>query len=230
MEIDKIKEILENKVIGISGISSEEFYKLLIKGDNDLNISYIDSNSFEFCTTTLKSEISLNIKKGKIKEESYSEVLNSYLDIFEINDEICNKRVVDLSFSERYIGYILLNLLLEADVYIFNNLYRFLDRNNCKRLLLALEKLKELGKIIIIFDNINILYGITEQVYLIKNKKIKISGKTKEVLTDVESLLKNRFEVPDLPLITYLAKKEKGVRLFYHSDVRDIIKDVYKHV
>lgn len=47
MEIDKIKEILENKVIGIFGISSEEFYKLLIKGDNDLNISYIDSNSFE---------------------------------------------------------------------------------------------------------------------------------------------------------------------------------------
>ena len=60
------------------------------------------------------------------------------------------------------------------------------------------------------------------------------NDKTRQFMEEYDKTLKDAQEkgidVPELPLITYLAKKEKGVKLFYHDDVRDIIKDVYKHV
>ena len=31
-------------------------------------------------------------------------------------------------------------------------------------------------------------------------------------------------------MITYLARKDKEVKIDYHKDIRDIIKDIYKHV
>ena len=40
----------------------------------------------------------------------------------------------------------------------------------------------------------------------------------------------NGIKVPTLIEITDLAKKNKNIKLFYHTDVRDIIKDIYKHV
>ena len=43
------------------------------------------------------------------------------------------------------------------------------------------------------------------------------------------NLEKNNIEVPEIVQITYLAKK-KDVRIDYHKDIRDIIKDIYKHV
>ena len=55
-------------------------------------------------------------------------------------------------------------------------------------------------------------------------------GNTKDILTDVEILINNNIDVPKLPLLTYLAKIKKNIKLFYHYDVRDIIKDIYKHV
>ena len=39
----------------------------------------------------------------------------------------------------------------------------------------------------------------------------------------------NVIPMPYITKVTYLAKNKK-VKLTYHKDVRDIIKDIYKHV
>ena len=54
--------------------------------------------------------------------------------------------------------------------------------------------------------------------------------KTEEIYSDVPTLNKYGLDVPTLSYITYKAKEEKNVKLFYSRDVRDIIKDIYKHV
>ena len=40
----------------------------------------------------------------------------------------------------------------------------------------------------------------------------------------------NKFSIPEIIEFTYLAKKKKSVKIDYHKDIRDIIKDIYKHV
>ena len=41
---------------------------------------------------------------------------------------------------------------------------------------------------------------------------------------------RNKIDIPEIIEFTYLAKKQKNVKIDYHKDIRDIIKDIYKHV
>ena len=52
-----------------------------------------------------------------------------------------------------------------------------------------------------------------------------ISGLTKEVFKEVELLQKNNILLPPILEFTYLARKKKKVKIDYHTDIRDIIKD-----
>ena len=97
---------------------------------------------------------------------------------------------------------------------------------------MLLIRLKEQFKKIIILEtkNSNILYKCTGYLYIIKNDKIWLEGKTEEIYEKVGLLRKAGVKIPDIVSFTYLAKKEKKVKIEYHKDIRDIIKDIYKHV
>ena len=47
---------------------------------------------------------------------------------------------------------------------------------------------------------------------------------------NLKFLKRNKFDIPDIVMFTYKAKKDKKVKIDYHQDIRDIIKDIYKHV
>ena len=64
----------------------------------------------------------------------------------------------------------------------------------------------------------------------VKNNKVLLEGKTDEVYQRVNYLQRNGFDIPDIVLFTYLARKKKNVNISYHKDIRDIIKDIYKHI
>ena len=66
--------------------------------------------------------------------------------------------------------------------------------------------------------------------FLRGNDKILKEGNTFDILTNVNYLKKNKIDIPDIVEITYLALKNKKVKIDYHKDIRDIIKDIYKHV
>ena len=62
---------------------------------------------------------------------------------------------------------------------------------------------------------------------ILKNNKVYLEGSTDKVYQNPD--LSNDIDIPDLVRFTNLAKKKK-VKLSYHKDIRDLIKDVYKHV
>ena len=93
------------------------------------------------------------------------------------------------------------------------------------------EELKEKDKLIILTSNdSNILYELTEELFIFNEDKLITSGNTFDIYTNVEILLENNVDVPYFSLLTYKANSEKGANLFYRKDVRDVIKDVYKSV
>jgi hypothetical protein len=59
---------------------------------------------------------------------------------------------------------------------------------------------------------------------------ILIEGNTKEVYEKVDFLKENRIPLPEIVEFTYSAKKQKKAKIDYHRDIRDLIKDIYKHV
>ena len=95
-----------------------------------------------------------------------------------------------------------------------------------------LTKLKEqYHKIIVIIDkNANILYKYCTKAIIIKNGNVIASGDIKDVYCKVEMLKKSKIDIPQIVEFTHKAKKTKKVKIDYHKDIRDIIKDIYKHV
>ena len=100
------------------------------------------------------------------------------------------------------------------------------------QLFFLMQRLVEQHKknILIVSKDSNILYKYTKQMIFIKNNDIIATGNTKEMYQKVEWLNKNKFTVPEIVLFTHKAKKKKNVKIDYHQDIRDIIKDIYKHV
>ena len=56
-----------------------------------------------------------------------------------------------------------------------------------------------------------------------------VNGTTADIYQNINLLKDNKIEIPDLVRFTMLAKNKK-VKLSYHRDILDLIKDVYKHV
>ena len=78
--------------------------------------------------------------------------------------------------------------------------------------------------------NVNILYEITDEVLLLDGNNLYKVGTTDKIFTSNELMKGDIVPMPNITKVTYLAKTKKNVKLSYHKDVRDIIKDIYKHV
>ena len=84
--------------------------------------------------------------------------------------------------------------------------------------------------IIIVSNNINMLYKYCDRLILIKNNEIIFNDMTNNFSSNISHIIKSGFDVPDIVLFTYKVKKNKKVNISYHQDIRDIIKDIYKHI
>ena len=97
---------------------------------------------------------------------------------------------------------------------------------------MLLQKIKEQYNktLIITSEESEAIYKYTTNLIVFKNDKILATGNTYEIMQRVDFLKKNRISVPKIVEFTYLARKKKNIKIDYHKDVRDIIKDIYKHV
>lgn len=154
------------------------------------------------------------------------------LKIVELKEEILTRNIKTLSQSEKKLIQIAISLLSNPEIIIIEEPFKFLDKYNEKKIIMLFQRLKEqFNKTIIIISNdSNILYKYTNNMLFIKENEIILSGPTNETYLRVDYLKRNKFEIPDIVQFTYLAKKNKKVKIDYHKDIRDIIKDIYKHI
>ncbi len=194
------------------------------------NVCIIDLNNILFNTTSVKSEINyycdLTIKKEKFNKKNIEEQLN----LLGLDNSFLEKKVYEFSKSEKSMFYIFLKTQSSCECFIINNVFCSLDRNNQKLIKKYIEKLKENKAIIVIDKDINNLYDLCDDfIYVEDDKKIDMISK-KEFPDNLKYLIEKKQLIPDVLYLTYLAKTNKKVKLTYYSDVRDVIKDIYKHV
>lgn len=154
------------------------------------------------------------------------------LKIVGLTKSYLNRSINSLSKSELRLISIAISLLSNPEIIILDDIFKELDTKYQKKIFMLLTKLKDSYKktIILYSNNSNILYKYTNKMIFIKNKKVLLEGKTDEVYQRVNYLQRNGFDIPDIVLFTYIAKKKKNVNISYHKDIRDIIKDIYKHI
>ena len=244
-------EIPKSSIIGVTGSQIDEFIPILClkslnKGQITVNnekvnkdniyeykrrISYVDRdlNTHKNIIIDLFNE---HIKRNNLTIKDPTKKIKDSLRIVELSEDILTKDIYKLSSSEKKIIQFAIALLSNPNIIVLYEPFKCLDKHNEKKLIMLIQRLKEQFKktIIIISDNSNILYKYTNEMIFIKNDDIFLTGPTNEVYLRVEYLKKNKFEIPDIIEFTHLAKKKKEVKIDYHKDVRDIIKDIYKHI
>jgi len=125
-----------------------------------------------------------------------------------------------------------LTLLSKFDVLILNGIIDSFDYRNKKFLLQLFKRLKERENKIIIFatDDVNFIYTQLDNVLIFKNNKLILDGKTDDIFTQVRLFKENELDIPELVKFTDKVRSNKKIKLGFHKDVRDLIKDIYKRV
>ena len=143
-----------------------------------------------------------------------------------------NTNINDLSTSEKTLLTLSINLIYNSDILLLDDIYLGLDLNNIKKINLLFNRLTDnYHKTIIILSNDqNKLYKYTKYMYFINDNKIVLEGNTKDTYKKINVLNKYNFKVPDSVLFINKVHKKKNIDLDYLQDIRDIMKDIYKHI
>ena len=158
--------------------------------------------------------------------------INSSLKIVGLDLSYKKRSITTLSNCEKKLIQIATKLLTNPDIIILDEPFTYFDLNYQKKILMLLERMQDQYKkvIIIITGNSNYIYKYIKRTIIIKNGQILLDGPTKDIYQRVSYLKKNGLEIPSIVEFINRAKKEKKVRIDYHKDIRDLIKDIYKHV
>lgn len=229
MEIDiNVKEnsitgiITDTKEEVIENIKNKSIQKVGIVKENYLSSNFL-IKVFEYMYYEIRRK-RLIIKNPKKK-------IDDSLRIVGLDNTYLNRNINSLSSSEKILVILAISLLSNPDVIILDNLFKYFDKTNEKRLMILLEKIRdEYNKtIILINDDTEILYKYTKYL-IIKKNNLYIEDETDKLFKRVDFLHKNNIKVPEIIELTHLIKKKKKKKLEYHKDVRDILKDIYKHI
>lgn len=205
----------------------KENLKVIIK-----EVSLIHQNAFDqFFTDNVIEEFTFLISRLSYQPKDITKKIDQSLEMVGLNKSCLNKKIKSLSSGEKKLLQVAISLIYNPSIIIFDEPFVELDYSNQKKLIKLIKALKEKyhKTVIIASNNANILYEITDDIVILKKGRILAADNTIKVYQNTNLLKENEVDVPDLIKFTMLAK-EKKVKLSYHRDIRDLIKDVYKHV
>ena len=235
IKASKITGILNNNLLPDIILKNKNYKGTILINDLDINqynlnlISYVKLDKL-YLTKYVKDEFYLQLSKLKIDSNSYLSKIESILSLVGLDNTYLNKEIKNLSTSETYLLNLSLNLIIDPDIIILE-LSNDLDKNNkllIKNILLDLKR-KYKKTIIIISNDINILYELTDYLIIFKDNKMVINDKTNIVFNDKEFLNNNNIELPDLVSFSNKARNY-NIKLKNYKDIKDLIKEVYKNV
>ena len=174
----------------------------------------------------------MKIKKNKVYPKNLPKKLLDSMKIVGLDQELLKRSIYTLSSSEKKLIQLVLSLLSNPDVIILKEPFMRLDIINSKKMIMILKKIRDQfhKTVVIVSNDEEILYKYTDNLIIFKNDKIVAEDNTIDLFKRVEFLKKHKVAIPQIVNFTYLARRYKNVKIDYHKDIRDIIKDIYKHV
>ncbi len=175
-----------------------------------------------FCYLWQRTGKTLQTRDKKMKEA---------LKIVGLTPEYFKRNITGLSFSEKKLVQLAGCMLLNPSIILLDNVLVGFDKLVQKRLAklfkLLIEKYHK--TVIIGTSDSDYIYQYTDYCIILTDEKVS-QGETQKVFEDVSFLIKHNIDVPEIVCFTYLVREKKHIKLGYHKDVRDLMKDIYKHV
>ena len=250
IKIDKVK-----LVSGITGIidNKDKFISLFKEGSFIKGNIYIDGkkmtkqekqdlyrdiviiddipNIFDY-NMTVYEYLKKVVLDNELNIRNYHKKISDSMKIISFSEEYLDKSIFELSRYEKKMIVLAGNLLKNPKILIFNNFFRGIDFKNTKVLMRLIGQMadKYNKQIIICSNDVNFLYNNTENMVAFKDNELVIQGKTRDIFEkDSKKLVENEIAIPySVQFVT--KSNNKGIKLNFNKDIRDLIKDIYKKV
>ncbi len=229
----KIKFSLDEKEInGIYGNHLDTVIDI-IKNVKNKKVSYIKKEiPDDIHDDAVAEQLIEFLKKQEIYPKKVIKKIKDSLKIVGLDEEVIYKQYYCLSHSEQKLVQLAESLLYNPDILILEEPFTRLDLKNKKKILMVLKRIKDQYNktIVIVSSDPEVLFKETNHLVIFKNDKILVDDNTMDTYRRVEFLKKHKVAIPEIVEMSYLANKNKNAKIDYFRDIRDIIKDIYKHV
>lgn len=238
------------KIVGIVGVGKSLFLEILdlqkkVSGqifiDHEL-VGFSNRLQFQrqialipqkniFLTSTVLEEMKFVMNYYHYEGKDLEKRMIDSLRFVGLDSSFLTRKIETLSNSEKILLKVSCSLIMNPKVILLDEVFVGLDHSSKKMLLKLFKRLQEKkDRLIILASNdSDLLYEFTDQLLILEKGTILKMGSTLTIFKDVKFLNQHQIDVPNLVAFTTLAK-EKKVKLSYHRDILDLIKDVYKHV
>lgn len=218
-------QIIDGLIVSDSGSVSYS------KSFNNKSIGFLFQNAHEqvFNSTVYKEvEFGLNCLDIRDKKKRVSDVLK----LVGLDDSYFDKNPFKLSKGELQKVCLASILVYDPDVVLLDEPTIGLD-NSSKLDLIRLIKIlkKDFNKtVIIVSHDISFLHRFVDNVYLIRNGSLFLSGDKYDVFSNEDAMNMCGLKVPSVIHFSNLVYKKKNIKIGYRDEINDLIKDVYRYV
>ena len=184
-----------------------------------------------FLMSTVEEEMKFIVEKYNYKTSDVRLRMLDSLKLVGLSSNFLKRKIDTLSKSEKTLIKIACVMIVNPKVILFDDIFGYLSYIPKKKVLQLIKKLatRKDRLIIIASNDVDLLYQFTDKLIILDNGEVDRIDKTSSVFKDISYLESNKIDIPYLIEFTNLAKERK-VKLSYHRDILDLIKDVYKHV
>lgn len=246
-------EIKQGSIIGFIGENISIIGKLLMvikrpsKGElkldnivvkrtshiNNINLlrkkmAFMIDDNFNFITDNVKSEIETVMKNYNYHTKDVNKHIVDSLKIVGLSEDYLDRDPNELSYTEKKKVNLACMLSYNPEVIILENFEKGLiarERTYFKNLFLKLKN-KFNKTIILLTKDITFMFGIVDNLNVINNAKIVVSG-------DADTFYENKlYKYIEMPKIVEFTKyvQEQGHNILEYVDIKELIKEIYRNV
>lgn len=197
------------------------------------NMGYVFQNPEEsFIFNNVREEISFGLKKYNYKIDILDKRIEDSLKMVGLDSGYLDRNPFDLSSGEKCLLALGVVLALNPKLLIIDEPTLYLDNKNMEYLIKLIKKLKNnYHKTIIIFtSDIEFALKVTDNYVILKNGKIYSSGTIKDLLNNIPKLKSSGIEIPRIVEFINMVNKKKNIDLDMTFDIKELMKDIYRHV
>lgn len=186
----------------------------------------------QFFNATVFDELAFSLRYYRYHLNDINKHVSDALKMVGLDDSYLEKNPFHLSNGEKRKVAIAASLVCNPKVLLLDEPTVGLDGKSKDSLLKLLRILKNRyhKTIIISSHDTDFLHRIVDDVYVLYNKNIILSGNKYEVFKNVKDLKKYGIKVPKIIEFSNKVLEKKKIKIGYRDEINDLIKDIYRYV
>lgn len=201
--------------------------------DYKIRIGMVFQNSDEqFMESNVKDELELGLKFYNYRLKEINKRVTEALQMVGLDEEYLNKNLFELSKQEKKLISIASVLIFNPKVILLDEPTNGLDEQSKNKILKILKMLKNKYNrtIVISSHDTDFVLKVTDNILVINDGKIILSGEKYDVFKQCDILKKCGIKIPKTIEFSDRVLALKNIKIGYRDEVNDLLKDIYRYV